>query len=332
MDNLQKIFTTNSNSRLVPHQATPEGEPALTLVPTTKPEIALVPPATPTLEVETPPLNGKLDPRNNLNDLTGKEWVYFLSSVEATAYAVSGAESYGHQLRKAHPSPKPPQLMRRLIEFFTKREGWVFDPFAGVGGTLLGCSLAGRNGVGVELAPHYAEIYRKVCQSEKLAEQTLVVGDSHLLSTYPQVSQRTFDLILTDPPYASMMNNPQDGEKKKKTGRADPTPFTADAADLGNLPYFVFLDELKAVIEGALAYLKPRGYVVLFTKDLQPTLEHHNMLHADIVAKFMTIENLAYKGYKIWYDKTTNLYPFGYPYQFVANQLHQYILIFQKLK
>ncbi len=303
-----------------------EGEPALTMLQTVPAETIL----------ETPPViptpNGRLDPRNNLNDLTGKEWVYFLSSVDATAYAVSGQESYGHHLRKAHPSPKPPQLMRRLIEFFTKRDGWVLDPFAGVGGTLLGCALAGRNGVGVELSAQYADIYAKVCASENLAEQPFIVGDAHQLQAYPQVSERVFDMILTDPPYASMMNNPQDGEKKKRTGRADPTPFTSDVADLGNLPYFAFLDELKIVMEGALTHLKPRGYLVLFTKDLQPTLEHHNMLHADIVSKFMTIENLAYKGYKIWYDKTTNLYPFGYPYQFVANQLHQYILVFQKLK
>lgn len=284
------------------------------------------------ISTETETFTGRYDPRNNLNDLTGKEWVYFLSSVDATAYAVSGAESYGHQLRKMHPSPKPPQLMRRLIEFFTKRDGWVLDPFAGVGGTLLGCSLAGRNGVGIELSPQYAEVYKKVCELEKLSEQKMLVGDSHHLEAFPEVREQVFDLILTDPPYASMMNNPQGGEKKKKTGKSDPTPFTADAADLGNLPYFTFLDELKTVMENSLQYLKPRGYLVVFTKDLQPTLEHHNMLHADIVAKFMTIENLAYKGYKIWYDKTTNLYPFGYPYQFVANQLHQYILVFQKLK
>ena len=32
----------------------------------------------------------------------------------------------------------------------------------------------------------------------------------------------------------------------------------------------------------------------------------------------------------IWYDQSAMLYPFGYPYAFVANQVHQFILIFQK--
>src|SRR3954451_25118738 len=106
--------------------------------------------------------NSKIDARNRLNDLTGREWVHFLSSVEATAYPTKGAQSYGHNLRRVHPSPKPPQLMRRLIEFFTKRDEWVLDPFMGVGGTLLGCSLAGRNGVGLELLPEYVETYYRV--------------------------------------------------------------------------------------------------------------------------------------------------------------------------
>jgi hypothetical protein len=43
------------------------------------------------------------------------------------------------------------------------------------------------------------------------------------------------------------------------------------------------------------------------------------------------LEGLAYRGCKIWYDQTPRLYPFGYPYRFVANQLHQYILVFQKV-
>src|SRR5215212_1792650 len=83
------------------------------------------------------------DPRNTLNDLTGREWTYALRSVLATRYPTSGAEGYAHALRRAHPSPKPPQLMAELIRFFTKVGGRVLDPFAGVGGTLLACAMEG---------------------------------------------------------------------------------------------------------------------------------------------------------------------------------------------
>lgn len=269
-------------------------------------------------------------PKNRLNDLTGREWLYFLASVEGTAYPVSGPESCGHDLRKVHPSPKPPQLMRRLVEFFTKKNGCVLDPFCGVGGTLLGASLCGRNAVGVDLEPKYLQVYHTVTQREGLSEQMTVEGDARRLAQMPAVTERTYTLILTDPPYAEMMARPQSGEKKKKTGEDAPTPFSESANDLGNLCYSDFVTTLRQVIEGALPLLEPRGHVVIFTKNLQPTAQHHNMLHADIVQEFYHIPNLRYRGCKIWYDKTVNLYPFGYPHAFVANQLHQYILIFRK--
>ena len=221
--------------------------------------------------------------------------------------------------------------MAEIIRFFTKADGWVLDPFAGVGGTLLGCALAGRHGVGVDLSPEYLAIYRDVCRQEGLAEEPTVCADARNLAALPAVASRQFDLILTDPPYGDMLTRPQDGEKKKRTGSAAPTPFSARLDDLGNLPHAAFLDALGTVLAGAVAYLKPAGYLIVFAKDLQPTAEHHNMLHADLAARLPTaIPGLRFRGYKIWVDRTVRLYPFGYPFQFVANQLHQYILVFQK--
>ena len=81
---------------------------------------------------------GVYDKRNTLNDLTGKEWVYFTNSVWITGYSPTAKENVGLKTRKIHPSPKPPALMKEIIEFFTKSDGKILDPFAGVGGTLLG--------------------------------------------------------------------------------------------------------------------------------------------------------------------------------------------------
>jgi DNA modification methylase len=275
------------------------------------------------------PSEGTIHPRNTLNDLTGREWTYALRSVIATRYPTTGPEGYAHALRRAHPSPKPPQLMAELIRFFTKQGDCVLDPFAGVGGTLLACAMEQRRGVGVDLSPEYAEVYAQVCAQLGLTPQTLIVGDARRLAELPEVAGTRFDLILTDPPYAQMMAKPKTGERKKQ-GRADATPFTADPADLGNLVYWEFLAALRQILASALTVLKPRGYLVLFTKDIQPTREHHNMLHADITAELLKLPQLTFRGYRIWHDMSQNLYPFGYPFAFVANQVHQFILIFRK--
>ncbi len=293
---------------------------------------------------------GIYDNRNQLNDLTGKEWTFFINSVEVTdfaknkkefelwkylqksvietKYTVNGENSFGHNLRKMHPSPKPPLLMKDLIAFFTKSGGWILDPFMGVGGTLLGASLLeNRNAVGIDLKKEYIDIYHDVCKQESLKEQLAICADSRNILTIEEIKNKTFDLILTDPPYANMLSRKRTGGDRKDKGA-----FSEDERDLGNIPYEQFLSELREIIEKAVFLLKNKGYLVIFCKDMQPTKKHHNMLHADIVNEISKIQSIYFKGYKIWYDKTINLYPYGYPFSYVSNQLHQFILIFRKEK
>jgi DNA modification methylase len=311
-------------------------------------------------ELPTKTQNGRRDPRNQLNDLTGKEWVYFLNSVElegdepnivtgerlndlseeqwaaflapvvATLYPTSGEASYAHHIRKRHPSPKPPQLMTRIIEFFTRKGGWVLDPFVGVGGALLACSITGRRGVGIDLSQEYLDLYKQASDELNLKPQTVYQGDAMRLEEILKGKDYGFDLVLTDPPYGDMLSRKRTGEWKKKTGDDSPTPFTNESHDLGNMPPEQFYEALKSVIAQSMKFLKVKGYVVVFCKDLQPTAKHHNMIHADVVNTLMQIPNLRFRGYKLWYDKSLNLYPFGYPYAYVSNQLHQFILIFRK--
>lgn len=272
-----------------------------------------------------------IDSNNKLNDLSGSEWIYFLNSVEETCYSVNGNEGYAHYLRKKHPSPKPPQLMKKLIEFFTKEGQTVLDPFMGVGGTLLGCSLSNRKGIGIDLSREFVDTYKKVCKELNLKEQKTIVGDSIKLEKVLK-EKSVFDFILTDPPYGEMLSNKRTGEKKKKSGVAKATPFTESNKDLGNMGREEFLDSLHEIIKKSVSHLKPKGYLAIFVKDLQPKNKEHNMLHCLVTDKILKIPDLSFRGYKIWYDATQKLYPFGYPHAFVANQFHQYILIFRKEK
>lgn len=292
---------------------------------------------------------GKYDTRNKLNNLTGKEWIFRTNSIEIiesnpedinlynfikeiweTKYSTKGKEGFSHNLRSRHPSPKPPQLMKTLIEFFTKENEWILDPFMGVGGTLLGASLINRNAVGIDLSGEYIEIYKEVCKKENLKKQITIIGNSKMIDKFKDVNKRIFEIILTDPPYGDMMTRNKTGENLKKKKNIEPTPFTDDLEDIGNKPIPIFLAELKTILCKCVKFLKNKGYVIIFTKDFQPTNEYNGLLHSDIVNKLSEIKQLKFKGYKIWYDKTINLYPYGYPYAYVSNQLHQFILIFRK--
>ena len=97
-------------------------------------------------------------PSNSLNELSGDEWLYFTKSLLTTAYP----SELGHAARKTHGANKPPRLMARLIEFFTKGGELVLDPFAGVGGTLLGAAVcrSPRRALGFEIEPRWADVRR----------------------------------------------------------------------------------------------------------------------------------------------------------------------------
>lgn len=287
--------------------------------------------------------------KNTLNDLNGKQWVFSTNSIESfesseyerelnkfmcelleTYFSTSGSESYAHKIRKVHPSPKPPQLLERLVRFFTKESETIFDPFVGVGGTLLAASLASRKAIGLDISERYGDVYKAAADHLGLKHQKFIVQDARKIKEIKELDDIEFDLILTDPPYGDMMARKKTGEAVKKKLDTSPTPFTNLNEDIGNLELEDFLAELKQIIETSVSKLKEKRYLVVFTKDFQPKPEYHGMLHYDIMRTLTEIKGLSYKGMKIWYDKTVNLYPYGYPYAYVGNQLHQYILIFRK--
>lgn len=272
---------------------------------------------------------------NRLNDLPGNQWSFFLRSVINTRYPTSGPESFAHNIRKIHPSPKPPQLMRDIINFFTKENEYVLDYFMGVGGTLLGASLSNRNALGIDLNQKFINTYKKANKELGLKEQKTIKGNcldilnnKKLLENYLQKKQ--FSLIAIDPPYGDMMSREKTGDASKKKLSSKSTPFTKSKKDLGNMNWVSFKKSFIETVKLSMPYLKDKGHYVVFIKDLQPKDGKTNLLHSEIIEEMNSINGLNYIGTKIWADESINLYPYGYPYSFVSNQLHQYIMFFRK--
>ena len=73
--------------------------------------------------------------------------------------------------------------------------------------------------------------------------------------------------------------------------------------------------------------MKPRGIAVSLSLAKR---KWAYILHCYIAVNYLKYQTSLFRGYKIWYDATQKLYPFGYPHAFVANQFHQFIMIFRK--
>ena len=62
---------------------------------------------------------------------------------------------------KTHPTEKPIDLMRILIENSTQPNEIVLDPFMGSGSTMIACLNTNRKGIGIELDKHYFDVATK---------------------------------------------------------------------------------------------------------------------------------------------------------------------------
>jgi DNA modification methylase len=292
-------------------------------------------------------------PRNTLNELTGEAWLYFTKSVWTTAYP----SELGHALRKQHGANKPPRLMARLIEFFTKSGELVLDPFAGVGGTLLGAAIARgpRRALGIELAPRWAAVYAQVVAAV-LAERDgagpaladlgandpggmrafdpsgceLRVGDA--LQVLPTIDTDSIDFVATDPPYNVQLPMTMSGgalSEAFSNRRTDYAMVTDDPADLANATgYPAFLDRMTDVLAQLQRVLKPGRYAVLIVRDAYQD-GRYVFTGADLASRAASV-GLVPKGDLIWYQAGTRLRPYGYPTGFVPNIAHQHLLVLRK--
>jgi DNA modification methylase len=292
-------------------------------------------------------------PRNTLNELSGEEWLYFTKSLWTTAYP----SELGHALRREHGANKPPRLMARLIEFFTKGGELVLDPFAGVGGTLLGAAIARspRRALGIELSPRWAELYERVIAAARaehggtgprLADLgqndpggprgfdpsgcELRVGDA--LAVLPTLADESVDFVATDPPYNVQLPMTMSGgalSAAHSNRRTDYGMVTDDPADLANAPdYAAFLD-LMGLALGEVARVLRRGrYAVLIVRDAYQDGQYV-FTGSDLAARAASV-GLTPKGDVIWYQAGTRLRPYGYPAGFVPNIVHQHLLVLRK--
>ncbi len=68
---------------------------------------------------------------------------------------------------KNHSAAFPQELPEWFIKLFTQEKDWILDPFLGSGTTSEAARSMGRNSIGIEIMPEYAEIVKaKIMQKE----------------------------------------------------------------------------------------------------------------------------------------------------------------------
>lgn len=282
---------------------------------------------------------GIYDPRNKLNNLTGKEW---LPETKSYWYQKGLGAKHPHaQIEKQHPAPFSFQDVGRLIEFFTKEGESVLDPFVGVGSTLKACALSNRIGTGIELSSRWSDLAKERLEFEVgegiSKEHNIITGDSRI--ELKKIGDNTFDFMVTSPPYWAILNKKADHKVKK--GRVEnnlATNYSDNVQDLGNIDdYNEFLDIIvDEVFMETARIIKPDKYMALVVSDFRNKSEFISF-HSDLIQRLNKNKiddnySLTLQGVKALLQNHKSLLPYGYPFAYVENIHHQYILIFRKTK
>jgi DNA modification methylase len=292
-------------------------------------------------------------PDNTLNELSGEEWLYFTKSVWGTAYP----SELGHALRKRHGANKPPRLMARLIEFFTTTGELVLDPFAGVGGTLLGAAIARgpRRAIGLEIEQRWVDTFEELLRAlaaERDGRGPLLAdigsadpgGERHFdpaglqmrlgdaLALLPQIDPESIDFVATDPPYNIQLPITMAGGKlaeEHANRRTDYAMVTDHAGDLANSPdYATYLDRMEEVMGQLARVLRRDRYAAVIVRDAYQ--DGRYVFTGSDLADRATRAGFVVKGDVIWYQAGTRLRPYGYPHSFVPNIAHQHVLVLRR--
>jgi len=289
--------------------------------------------------------------KRRLNYLDGKTWAKYSISVWDV---VKGPE----ETKLGHPAMFPVELCKRLIEIYTWPGEVVLDPFMGSGSVLVAAKMLKRKGIGFDVVPEFVELAKnrlnevkpELRRTTRLTEfftsdmsskereelekclkeisnadiePEVYCEDARNLLEY--VKPETVDLCITSPPYWMI-------HKRKRTADyKEPRPYSNLENDLGNIEdYGEFMRELARVFQNVYKVLKPGKRCVVIVMDIRVG-NKFIPYHMDIT-RMMEKMGFILEDIIIWDRRLeySNLRPLGYPYAFIVNKVHEYILIFRR--
>jgi tRNA G10 N-methylase Trm11 len=193
-------------------------------------------------------------------------------SVWPTAQQTSKAQRAGRYLpaSMAHPAKMLPALARRAITAYTDSGDVVIDPMCGIGTTLVEAVHLGRDAVGIEYEPPWADLARTNLAYAKAhgAKGTgrVHTGDGRdLPQLLPAELHGRVGLVLTSPPYGASVHGhvtatPNLGVAKRNDRYTSSTRGSGNLAHAGDDG---LLDAFTGILAAARTVLRPDGIVVV---------------------------------------------------------------------
>jgi DNA modification methylase len=280
------------------------------------------------------------------NGLTPSEWALLSKNVlgedDLLNPVWNDLSSPRNKYQLEHGAVYPVKLCERLIKMYSAEGDAVFDPFLGIGTTMIAAQQLNRHCIGMELNPKFAGIAQTWLEDAQgffanSMNYKIVNDDCRRLLEY--LRRDKIQLTVTSPPYADFIQKSlKDRATIHKTSvikyenNSTVKQYSGEAQDFGNLPYASFLEEIKVVLQANLEVTKPGGYSCWVVKDYRDTKNKvpYVPFHSDLARAGEEV-GWKYHDLIIW-DQTgqRRLVLLGYPSVLYTNQNCSFIVVFHK--
>jgi hypothetical protein len=174
----------------------------------------------------------------------------------------------------AHPAKMLPALAATAITSYTAPGELVLDPMCGIGTSLVEAIHAGRNAIGIECEPRWANLARAnldyVREHGATGTGAVITGDArgaHALVTDEHVAGKVA-LLLTSPPYGQATHGQV--RSSRESGRLGVRKYDYDYGknthNLARGSHQRLLSGFTDILLGCLPLLRPGGIVAITTR------------------------------------------------------------------
>ena len=167
----------------------------------------------------------------------------------------------------AHPGKMLPAIAAQAITDYTEPGDLVLDPMCGIGTSLVEATHLGRDAVGVEYEPPWAQLARRNLHHARAqgatGHGTVHQGDARQISSLldPELAGRVA-LVLTSPPYGSSLHGQVTARPGTGVAKRD-YRYSRDPANLAHVGLDKLVTGMVDILTACTALLRPGGIVAM---------------------------------------------------------------------
>ena len=237
--------------------------------------------------------------------------------------------------RKTHPASFPVSLINKILDCYARGEdSLILDPFVGSGSTLVAATSKGMRSIGLDINQEFRKAFLNrlmlfdncSLNNGKPLWRYEICDARNRTSFFNAVQSGSVDLCITSPPYWNILNRKRSSDGKKNIAYSD------SELDIGNITsYEEFLNAMGEVIQNIGEALNDRGCFILNVMDIRKGSKFYP-LHQDLSAIVQKHDAFVLDDIIVWDRQMdyNSMRPLGYPYKFIINKVHEYLLVFRK--